>query len=53
MEVNGKESARRVGQTGSKVIERHWEGSQDTPAREVFEKEVITAESAPDLQREL
>lgn len=53
MEVSGKESVRRVGQTQSKVIERHWERSQDTPARELFEQEVITAERAPDLQREL
>lgn len=51
--VNGKESARRVGQTRSNVLEKHWEGSQDTPEREVFEKEVIRVESAPDLQRQL
>lgn len=51
--VNGKESARRVGQTRSNVLEKHWEGSQDTPVREVFEKKVITAETAPDFQKEL
>lgn len=51
--MSRKEPVRKVDQTQSKVIERHWEGSQDTPAREVFEQEVITAETAPDLQREL
>lgn len=51
--MNGKESARRVGQTQSNVLERHWEASQDTPVREVFEKEVITVETAPDFQKEL
>lgn len=51
--MSRKEPVRKVGQTQSKVIERHWEGSQDTPAREVCEQEVIAAERAPDLQREL
>lgn len=37
----------------AKSEERHWQGSQDTPVREMFGKEVITAEGVTGLQGEL